>query len=367
MPILLAVSILLGVGSLLAGLFSVTAREGSLSEAAAEPAADALAQTASDAAGRPAPSAVAARRERRCPRLGEVVPELVDAAACGDTSRMAALLAGGTAIDETDPRGAYRGFSPLHHAVARGDRRAIEMLLQAGAAADLSNAAGNAPLHLLALQDKIAGDDGIARSLVHAGADVARRNAGGRSVLDELRARPRLARARGELARYLEETSRQQGTVSQARNYLGREASAEDQAAILEMANPTTDPAHAKAPDAGGDEAADRAIRERIAAWAEAWSHNNADAYLASYDGAFAVPGGRSRQAWEALRRKRIAAAGRISVSVTELELEIGPERATARFVQTYHAPGYQKEGPKTLVLARRPDGWAIVEEHDGH
>lgn len=176
-----------------------------------------------------------AARAERCPGASETVPRIVEAAACGNSTLMGTLLGEGSRLDATDPRGGYAGYSALHHAVGRGDLAAIQSLLGAGAHADAPDGQGNSPLHLLALGDRIVADDEIARELVHAGANVTRRNAAGRTPLDELKARPRLATASDRLLRYLAETELQLSMVSGARGYLGREAPGNGQFTELEI------------------------------------------------------------------------------------------------------------------------------------
>ncbi|MCB1918217.1 MAG: ankyrin repeat domain-containing protein [Rhodocyclaceae bacterium] len=303
----------------------------------------------------------AAAATRRCPKLTDEVPPLVEASACGDFPRLERLLAEGTDVHQHDPRPAFRGQSALHHAVARGDADAIEALLRAGASADDIDAAGNSPLHLVALDDKLAEDIAIARQLIRAGADIARRNNAGYTVIDELRARPRLARARAELASYLDATATQLATISKARGYLDRRAPDSDELSVLEL-EPADGENGSIPPAPRGDE---EALRALIAAWARAWSAGDPDAYFSFYGRRFAPDDGSGREQWEAQRRARIDGPERISVTISGLELEIGEAQARARFIQTYRSPNFSEEGPKTLVLSRDGGHWRIVGEHD--
>lgn len=308
------------------------------------------------------PTIAATSAIRRCPRLTDEVPPLVEASACGDHPRIERLLAEGADVHLEDPRPTYQGQTALHHAIARGDMAAMTQLLHAGASADRTDADGNTPLHLLALDDKLVDDIEIARQLIQAGADISRRNNAGYTVIDELRARPRLARARAELAAYLDATATQLATISKARGYLDRRAPPSDELSVLELEPAGTDGA-AQVAGARGNEDALRALVE---AWASAWSARNVDTYLSFYGSDFAPAGGISRARWEAQRREQIGGVEQITVDVAKLEIEIDGDRAMARFIQTFRTPNFREEGAKTLVLARDGEHWSIVGEHEG-
>lgn len=57
---------------------------------------------------------------------------LHEAASCGDTVRVAAVLAGGAAVDATNAGGS----TPLHFAAGRDHSAMVTALLAAGAAVD---------------------------------------------------------------------------------------------------------------------------------------------------------------------------------------------------------------------------------------
>ena len=181
-------------------------------------------------------------------------------------------------------------------------------------------------------------------------------------MIDELRARPRLARARAELAAYLDATATQLATISKARGYLDRRAPPSDELSVLELEPAGTDGA-AQVAGARGNEDALRALVE---AWASAWSARNVDTYLSFYGSDFAPAGGISRARWEAQRREQIGGVEQITVDVAKLEIEIDGDRAMARFIQTFRTPNFREEGAKTLVLARDGEHWSIVGEHEG-
>ncbi|RMH21566.1 MAG: hypothetical protein D6696_05540 [Acidobacteria bacterium] len=99
-------------------------------------------------------------------------------------------------------------------------------------------------------------------------------------------------------------------------------------------------------------------------AWAEAWSSQRVDDYLAFYAGDFRPPHGLSREAWAEQRRQRLTAPRRIDLSLRQIEAGFtDPEHAWVRFVQSYRADHYRDEVRKRLDLAATPGGWKIVRE----
>lgn len=106
------------------------------------------------------------------------------------------------------------------------------------------------------------------------------------------------------------------------------------------------------------------AIWQAVKSWAAAWADQRVDAYLAFYADGFAPPDGSSRADWEALRRRRLEAPGFIRVSLALLELEQpAPDRAIARFVQSYESDRFRDTVTKVLELTQTEVGWRIVRE----
>ncbi len=122
------------------------------------------------------------------------------------------------------------------------------------------------------------------------------------------------------------------------------------------------------APAGNADAALPTAVVTRsIEDWAAAWSRKDFKAYLASYAGDFDVPGGKSRNAWEAERKARISKPGDIEVRVEDVKLRAdGTDRISATFRQHYKSVGLQSSTTKTLVLVRRDDRWLIQRERVG-
>jgi hypothetical protein len=123
-----------------------------------------------------------------------------------------------------------------------------------------------------------------------------------------------------------------------------------------------------KAPVAGSTEpvAFSRApgVDAFVRAWANAWSRQAVDDYLAHYSEDFQPADGSSRAAWEALRRQRLTRPSFIEVKVTGMEIEsLDANRARATFRQAYRADRYHDDVVKVLELARDGGRWWIVSE----
>ncbi len=298
----------------------------------------------------------------RCPERGEIPTGLLEAVACGDAAETTRLLRDGAKPDLEDPRPAFAGYTALHHAVARGDLQAIQLLLDAGARADTPDRHGNAPLHLLALGDRVVNDLEIARVLVHAGADLLRANGQGHTALQALQARPRLARASPELLRYLSQTTHQLGLLAQTRSYLNRESGPPNAFSALKIDGPRVAgvfdmPGTAPEPEAR--------VRETLDSWASAWNRGDPGAYLAHYAAEFQPAEGGTREEWARTRRERIAEARNISVQIEGVSIRLDGDRATASFTQTYRARGVRDVSHKKLVLVLSDGAWRIVSEQE--
>ena len=130
-------------------------------------------------------------------------------------------------------------------------------------------------------------------------------------------------------------------------------------AAPAPAAAPAPTPAPSKADNASED------ITKAIKAWANAWSRKDMRGYLGAYASDFNTPKGMPRKAWEAEREDRIAGKpGKISVGVDNLQIAVNGDKATAKFRQSYDAPGLSSSATKTLVLVRVGNKWLIKEEN---
>ena len=130
--------------------------------------------------------------------------------------------------------------------------------------------------------------------------------------------------------------------------------------APVAAAAPEAVPAPAAKP-AMSDPAAE--VLKSLQAWAEAWSSQKIDAYLAAYAPDF-KPKGMSHAAWAEQRRSRIGKAKGIELGLGNVSIHIHDEsHATVKFVQNYRSAAYRDDLLKTLVLEKQDGKWLITSE----
>ena len=128
-----------------------------------------------------------------------------------------------------------------------------------------------------------------------------------------------------------------------------------------QVASPTAAPA-TPAPAAAVDASED--IKAAVAKWANAWSDQDVDAYLASYSSSFKTPKGESRSAWENLRRSRISTPKSIKVEISDLNINMESNtQARVSFKQNYRASHLSQRTGKTLVMININGQWLIEQE----
>ena len=123
-------------------------------------------------------------------------------------------------------------------------------------------------------------------------------------------------------------------------------------------------PAPAAAPAAGAD--AEREVEAAVRAWASAWAAQDMSGYLSAYGKEFDPPGRMSRQAWEQERRARIVGKSKISVDISNLDVKVDGNKATAKFRQAYRADALNINSMKTLEMVKSGNRWTIVRESTG-
>ena len=130
----------------------------------------------------------------------------------------------------------------------------------------------------------------------------------------------------------------------------------------------TPAPAPTAAPDAAKQEAAKDAkeVTAAVQAWAAAWAAKDMKAYLAAYGKDFDPPGRMTRAAWEKEREARIVGKSKITVQVSDLNVSVNGNKATARFRQAYSADSLNVSSRKTLDLVESNGRWLIVREATG-
>jgi tetratricopeptide (TPR) repeat protein len=111
---------------------------------------------------------------------------------------------------------------------------------------------------------------------------------------------------------------------------------------------------------------AQREVEAAVRTWAGAWSSKDMNGYLGAYASDFAPPGGQARKAWESDRRARIEPRTRIGVEVSNLEVSVEGDKATARFRQDYTSDTLNVTSRKTLDMVKSGNRWLIVRESTG-
>lgn len=108
-----------------------------------------------------------------------------------------------------------------------------------------------------------------------------------------------------------------------------------------------------------------KAIESAIRVWAAAWSAKDMDSYYEAYASDFKGDKG-SRKAWEQERRERITSKRKISVKVSDIDVAVNGNKATARFRQEYKADSLDISSGKRLEFNKVGSEWLIVKESSG-
>ncbi|NMG30890.1 L,D-transpeptidase Cds6 family protein [Aromatoleum evansii] len=298
-----------------------------------------------------------------CPQSGSLPRNLIDAAACGDTVRLRARIAEGADLAATDSRNPLRGRTALHHAVQRGDREALDALLAAGARPDAADAAGNAPMHLVAMRPRKDADVAIVEALIRAGADARLRNAKGRTALAELMNFTAYGidpvRVGVEPIGSMLDEAEAKGPVKVVPHAGDQPVEGQVSATVASTGGEPPSGANA----AADPQDAETSVREALEAWARAWSARDIDAYFGHYAPDFRPADGRPLEQWRTVRRERIGGASSIDVKLAEVKIQVDGTRAVAQFRQDYRSDALQSVDRKTVVFGSVAGSWRIVEE----
>ncbi len=107
------------------------------------------------------------------------------------------------------------------------------------------------------------------------------------------------------------------------------------------------------------------AVETFLASWAEAWSRQDVEAYLAHYAGDFIPRSGVARERWEQQRRSRLANPSAIQVTLENFTLvKKTGDLLTVDVEQVYVSDVYSDLTRKRFELRKLPDGFEIVREH---
>lgn len=134
--------------------------------------------------------------------------------------------------------------------------------------------------------------------------------------------------------------------------------------AVKPATPPAPTPAPTPAPAEPKSDAREREVEAAVREWAAAWSAKDVDAYFAAYTRSF--DGGKTRKAWEQERRDRIVGKRSISVKLSDVNVTVNGDKATARFRQEYKADSLDISSGKRLDLVRSGGNWLIVKESTG-
>lgn len=106
------------------------------------------------------------------------------------------------------------------------------------------------------------------------------------------------------------------------------------------------------------------AILAAVNRWAQSWSAQDVDAYLATYSPNFDPATGTSRAVWESQRRSRVVRPRSISVQVLNPSVFQGTASfARVDFLQIYESDTYSDQVRKQLELEKLNGRWLIVDE----
>jgi len=107
-----------------------------------------------------------------------------------------------------------------------------------------------------------------------------------------------------------------------------------------------------------------KAVEKTIKSWANAWSAQDVDGYLANYGQEFIPPKRMSRNEWEQDRRKRLRRPSFIKVTLTDIKINLhGKDYAEIKFTQAYQSDTYGDKVKKEILMRKVSDTWLITQE----
>lgn len=105
------------------------------------------------------------------------------------------------------------------------------------------------------------------------------------------------------------------------------------------------------------------AINDMLSNWAAAWSSKDVAGYLSFYAETF-EHGKKSLEVWQNQRRARLSDKETISVSVSDVQIDVQSEAlASVKFKQDYSSNRYKDSGTKVLTLSKASGSWKIQSE----
>lgn len=104
-------------------------------------------------------------------------------------------------------------------------------------------------------------------------------------------------------------------------------------------------------------------IIRQLQSWAAAWSSQSVDDYLSHYSDQFVPRENITVDEWRAQRRNRLVLRDFIEVNLSQFNVEIDNESATANFTQHYKSNVFEDTIRKTMRLEQVGDQWLITRE----
>ena len=105
-------------------------------------------------------------------------------------------------------------------------------------------------------------------------------------------------------------------------------------------------------------------IIDSVNQWANAWSAQDVDRYLAAYANEFIPTKGLTKKRWEKIRIERLLAPSFIKITLSNLKISMrGENYAKVNFMQTYQSDSYKDRIKKELFLEKINGEWLIIKE----
>ena len=98
--------------------------------------------------------------------------------------------------------------------------------------------------------------------------------------------------------------------------------------------------------------------------WADVWSSQNVERYLAFYASDFKTPNGENRNDWEAAAKARIGTPKYIEINISNEKVSFpNDNHAFVTFHQSYRSDYLSSSFDKFILLVKQNDKWLIQEE----
>ncbi|MCS6996279.1 MAG: tetratricopeptide repeat protein [Casimicrobiaceae bacterium] len=179
--------------------------------------------------------------------------------------------------------------------------------------------------------------------------------------------RTTLAAATGQAVSNAGQAGAQPGATTKAPSAPAPVASAAPAAASATASGGAASTPSAPAPASGAAALDPAPVLAAVNAWANHWSRQDVESYLAAYSKNFRPEDGSSRAVWAERRRERLTKPRSIKVAVYAPEVTFtSPTQATVTFRQSYQSDLLKTNSRKTLRLVNEGGQWLIVSERTG-